>query len=75
MSEVVLSRLILSDPTDCSLPGSSVHGIFQARILEWGASAFFKFPSRHYSSPLLSLTVTLMQCVLYSMSDKAYSNM
>ena len=29
-----------SDPMDCSLPGSSVHGIFQARVLEWGASAF-----------------------------------
>ena len=30
----------LSDPMDCSLPGSSVHGIFQARVLEWGAIAF-----------------------------------
>ena len=30
----------LSDPIDCSLPGSSIHGIFQARILEWGAIAF-----------------------------------
>ena len=30
----------LSDPMDCSLPGSSVHGIFQARVLEWGAVAF-----------------------------------
>ena len=30
----------LSDPMDCSLPGSSVHGIFQARVLEWGATAF-----------------------------------
>ena len=29
-----------SDPMDCSLPGSSVHGIFQAGILEWGAMAF-----------------------------------
>ena len=29
-----------SDPTDCSLPGSSIHGIFQARVLEWGAIAF-----------------------------------
>ena len=29
-----------SNPMDCSLPGSSVHGIFQARVLEWGASAF-----------------------------------
>ena len=30
----------LHDPMDCSLPGSSVHGIFQARVLEWGAIAF-----------------------------------
>jgi len=30
----------LSDPMDCSLPGSSVHGIFQARVLEWVAIAF-----------------------------------
>ena len=40
-SEVTQSCLTLSDPTDCSLPGSSVHGIFQARVLEWGAIAFF----------------------------------
>ena len=39
-SEVAQSCLTLSDPTDCSLPGSSVHGIFQARVLEWGAIAF-----------------------------------
>ena len=30
----------LSDPMDCSPPGSSIHGIFQARVLEWGAIAF-----------------------------------
>ena len=30
----------LSNPMDCSLPGSSFHGIFQARVLEWGTSAF-----------------------------------
>ena len=35
-----LSRVRLSDPMDCSLPGSSVHGIFQARVLELGAIAF-----------------------------------
>ena len=34
------SCLTLSDPMDCSPPGSSVHGIFQARVLEWGAIAF-----------------------------------
>jgi len=39
-SEVTQSCPTLSDPIDCSLPGSSVHGIFQARILEWGAIAF-----------------------------------
>ena len=32
----------LSDPMDCSPPGSSIHGIFQARVLEWGAIAFLK---------------------------------
>ena len=39
-SEVAQSCQTLSDPLDCSLPGSSVHGIFQARVLEWGAIAF-----------------------------------
>ena len=39
-SEVVQLCLTLSDPMDCSPPGSSVHGIFQARVLEWGAIAF-----------------------------------
>ena len=39
-SEVTQSCLTLSDPMDCSLPGSSVHGIFQARVLEWVATAF-----------------------------------
>ena len=39
-SEVAQSCPTLSDPMDYSLPGSSVHGIFQARVLEWGAIAF-----------------------------------
>ena len=39
-SEVSQSCLTLWEPMDCSLPGSSVHGIFQARVLEWGAIAF-----------------------------------
>ena len=38
--EVAQSCLTPSDPMDCSPPGSSVHGIFQARVLEWGAIAF-----------------------------------
>ena len=39
-SEVAQSCPTLHDPMDCSPPGSSVHGIFQARVLEWGAIAF-----------------------------------
>ena len=39
-SEVAQSCPTLSDPMDYSLPGSSIHGIFQARVLEWGAIAF-----------------------------------
>ena len=39
-SEVDQSCLTLSDPMDCSLPGSSIHGVFQARVLEWLTTAF-----------------------------------
>ena len=39
-SEVAQSCPTLCDPMDCCLPGSSIHGIFQARVLEWGAIAF-----------------------------------
>ena len=42
-SEVTQSCPTLSDPIDCSPPGSSVHGIFQPRVLEWGAIAFSSF--------------------------------
>ena len=44
-SEVAQSCPTLSDPTDCSLPGSSAHGIFQARVLEWAAIAFSRVSS------------------------------
>ena len=40
LREMAQSCPTLSDPMDCSLPGSSTHGIFQARVLEWGAIAF-----------------------------------
>ena len=39
-SEITELCPTLSDPVDCSLPGSSIHGIFQARVLEWDAIAF-----------------------------------
>ena len=40
VSEVAQSCPTVCDPMDCKLPGSSIHGIFQARVLEWGAMAF-----------------------------------
>ena len=47
-SELAQPRPTLCDPIDCSLPGSSIHGIFQARVLEWGAIAFSHYiPSTH----------------------------
>ena len=57
-SEVAQSCLTLSNPMDCSLPGSSVQEIFQARVLEWGAIAFS--PSKTRSSPSLSIWETAL---------------
>ena len=52
-SEVAQLCSTLSDPMDCSPPGSSVHGIFQARVLEWGAIAFSKkYGRRQLSCPI-----------------------
>ena len=53
-SEVAQSCPTLSDPMDCSLPGSSTHGIFQARVLEWGAIAFYTWtlPDGQYQNQI-----------------------
>ena len=64
-SQVSKSCLTLCDLMDCSLPGSSIHGIFQARVLEWDAIAFShidtQFSSVTQSCPTLS---SLMDCSL-----------
>ena len=52
-SEVTQSCPTLRNPMDCSLPGSSVHGIFQARVLEWGAIAFSTIQSKEMQLLLL----------------------
>ena len=59
-SEVAQSCVTLCDPMDCSLPGSSVHGIFQARVLEWVCIAFSiekarQFKKRSTSASLITL--------------------
>ena len=72
-SEVAQSYLTLSDPMDCSLPGSSIHGIFQARVLEWGAIAFSDGPanvgnfisgSPAFSKPSLNIWKFLVHVLL-----------
>ena len=58
-SEVAQSCLTLSDPMDCSPPDFSVHGIFQARALEWGAVAFSK---KNSAAAAKSLQLCLTLC-------------
>ena len=63
-SEVTQSCPTLRDPTDCSLPGSSVHGVFQARVLEWVAIAFSPFQGAldHFSFILCRHFVHIYKC-------------
>ena len=58
-SEVTQSYLTLSDPMDCSPPGSSIHGIFQATVLEWGAIAFSHSLIYFMTILLIKIEVTL----------------
>ena len=58
-SEVAQSCLTPSDPMDCGPPGSSVHGIFQARALEWGAIA------QQTIQKFLVYTIWLLKSFLY----------
>ena len=69
-SEVAQSCPTLSDSMDCSLPGSSIHGIFQARVLEWGAIAFSRKISWYVSvggcKPTTDGVAMNLESVLYS---------
>ena len=64
-SEVAQLCLTLSDPMDCSLPGSSIHGIFQVRVLEWGAIAF--------SGPGLDIRKFHMQLLQFFQEEHDFS--
>ena len=65
-SEVAQSCPTLQDPTDCSPPGSSVHGVLQARALEWGAMSF----SRGSSRPRDQTGPPALQADVYQLSHK-----
>ena len=71
-SEVAQSCLTLRDPMDCSLPGSSIHGIFQGRVLEWVTIAFSmsqtsesngSWPQGIQSRPVVTYTCSRVRCV------------
>ena len=62
-SEVAPSCPTLRDPMDCSLPGSSVHGIFQARILEWGAIAFSQWTAVSQNSLPFTISWSVLKLV------------
>ena len=77
-SEVPQSCPTLSDPMDCSLPGSSIHWIFQARVLEWGAIAFctsegivpLKIPSSAGLLFVASVSEKLLELWVLSLSEQ-----
>ena len=66
-SEVVQSCPTLSNPMDCSPPGSSVHGIFKARVLEWGAIAFSTWEMYvcMYACKYVSVCLPALETVLH----------
>ena len=79
-SEVTQSCPTPSDHMDCSLPGSSIHGIFQARVLEWGAITFSVFSVQFsqiqllcWRANLFCLPIELVLSVLSSFSA-SYKN-
>ena len=82
-SEVVQSCLTLSDPMDCSLPGSSIHGVYQARVLEWVAivsltegiwKSWMKWRTRHVHVCWKSGELDLCLILLSSISEEWYVN-
>ena len=68
-SEVTQLYLTLSDPMDWSLPGSSIHGIFQARVLEWGAITF----SGYHCQLLLNIVVHPENGIIFSAKNEMSS--
>ena len=71
-SEVAESCPTLSDPMDCSLPGSSAHGIFQARVLEWGAIAFSRDKLNRDKSRKIFKCAHQSLCFLNSHKDTSF---
>ena len=63
-SEVAQSCLTLYGPMDCSLPGSSIHGIFQARVLEWNSQIVFQsgYTMGHFHQQCMTVPISSHPC-------------
>ena len=72
-SEVAQSCSTLSNPMDCSLPGSSFLGIFQARVLEWGAIAFSEIHCKSGELGRGPEIVSILQCITRYL-EKSYQH-
>ena len=77
-SEVAQSCLTLRNPMDCSPPGSSVHGIFQARVLEWVAIAFSIYTiegglKKQYISMFLCVFIIVLIRTAYGPNDVSFN--
>ena len=70
--EVTQSCPTLSDPMDCSPPGSSIHGIFQARGLEWSAIAFSESTANSTQIFASGLTIKMLSCSLPYLDSKTH---
>ena len=70
-SEVAQSCPTRHDPMDCSLPGSSAHGIFQTRVLEWGAIAFSDIGAKSLSNSIL-VYIFLKSKISFPSSPNSY---
>ena len=73
-SEVAQSCPTLRDPMDCSLPGSSAHGIFQARVLEWGAIAFSSAIKKNEIMSFAATWMNLEILILTEVSQRQISH-
>ena len=70
--EVAQSCPTLRDPMDCSPPGSSIHGVFQARVLEWGAIAFSRKENSHPKTKVFISDIALVLSISVMSNNHIY---
>ena len=74
LCSVAQLHLTFCSPVDCSLPGSFVHGIFQARILEWGTISHSRESSQSRDGTRVSVVSCIVRQILYHWEDPDFMN-